>query len=656
MYLGKEENMKQEGRGKGITVFFLAVLMMISAVFFTEVPVNAASISKSTVTASIHSIGRYTIRVQWKKCSLADGYRIYRKTANGKYYAIKDVSKNTTSYLDKNLTSATQYQYAVRAFRKEGNSRVLSAYQSVITATKPEETTITAKADSYSQVTVSWKKVARADGYRIYRKEGAQKNWSFLADVSGSKTSYQDKKVSQNTKYVYTVRAYKKVGKIKLQADYMKGKQYIQSNTVQTPMKETISKNKITAKVVSRGSYSIKISWDKSRLAEGYYIYRKQVGKGNYKIIKTVGSNVTSYTDKNLTSATEYQYAVRGFRKETNGVRVQSAYQATAVCVTYPDRFKLNSLKAKADTSTQVTVSWYKIPRADGYIVYRKSVGQGWKRVTDVAASKTSYTDKTASPNTKYVYTVRAYKTCGNIKWQADYTESGKTIQTSSVTTPEKENTAKFNTYQKDVVKKILYAVESGGQVYGNQDYSNFTEAYANSSAEHAITIGAGQWYANEARRLLHLIHDTMSAKEYAVYDPKNLVWNDVKYKTEGGPLSWSSYRISKNSEKGKIMVKLISSKVGIKCQDQLMYEQIEDYENQIRKLGVTEIKSVAMLINVLHQGGYSAVVRILNKTEKPVTLDHIYAALNTDTGKHQVGAYKERQKRVYNWLKTYMK
>ena len=39
--------------------------------------------------------------------------------------------------------------------------------------------------------------------------------------------------------------------------------------------------------------------------------------------------------------------------------------------------------------------------------------------------------------------------------------------------------------------------------VYGQKDYADFTEAYTNSSAEHAITIGAGQWYGNEARTLL---------------------------------------------------------------------------------------------------------------------------------------------------------
>lgn len=44
------------------------------------------------------------------------------------------------------------------------------------------------------------------------------------------------------------------------------------------------------------------------------------------------------------------------------------------------------------------------------------------------------------------------------------------------------------------VLRKILYAVESGDQVYGKQDYSCFAGVGANCSNEKAITIGAGQW------------------------------------------------------------------------------------------------------------------------------------------------------------------
>lgn len=40
------------------------------------------------------------------------------------------------------------------------------------------------------------------------------------------------------------------------------------------------------------------------------------------------------------------------------------------------------------------------------------------------------------------------------------------------------------------VLRKILYAVESGDQTYGKQDYSAFAGVGANCDNEKAITIG----------------------------------------------------------------------------------------------------------------------------------------------------------------------
>ena len=55
------------------------------------------------------------------------------------------------------------------------------------------------------------------------------------------------------------------------------------------------------------------------------------------------------------------------------------------------------------------------------------------------------------------------------------------------------------------------------------------------------------------------------------------------------------------------------------------------------------------------YQGGYSAVTRVLAKTKKPYNLSNVYKALASDSG-NQVGTYKTRQAKVYQWLNTYMK
>ena len=66
------------------------------------------------------------------------------------------------------------------------------------------------------------------------------------------------------------------------------------------------------------------------------------------------------------------------------------------------------------------------------------------------------------------------------------------------------------------------------------------------------------------------------------------------------------------------------------------------------RIFGATDPAGQAMCANFRHQGGLSAVKRILAKTTKPYTLDSLYKACQSDTG-NQVGAYRAGRKWCMN-------
>lgn len=85
--------------------------------------------------------------------------------------------------------------------------------------------------------------------------------------------------------------------------------------------------------------------------------------------------------------------------------------------------------------------------------------------------------------------------------------------------------------------------------------------------------------------------------------------------------------------------------------QNNRIQKQMESHIAFAQKQGVSDVDALFMCANFIHQGGQSACTRILKKTQKPYTLDHLYAACKTDTG-NQVGAYKTRQQKVYGWLK----
>ena len=202
------------------------------------------------------------------------------------------------------------------------------------------------------------------------------------------------------------------------------------------------------------------------------------------------------------------------------------------------------------------------------------------------------------------------------------------------------------------VLRKILYAVETGGQVYGNQRYNAFIGAGANTPNEKAITIGAGQWYAGEAKRLLQKIQRGNPAL-FKKMDTQGLESDLLKK-------NWSTYAISPSSAKAKCIISIISSDLGIKCQDELMEEQIAEYSESIaKKYGTMPDDAMMECINIIHQGGASALQRILSKAKKPYTSETIYVALCTDPADprpNQVGDYTTRQKKVIEMIRKYAK
>ena len=200
------------------------------------------------------------------------------------------------------------------------------------------------------------------------------------------------------------------------------------------------------------------------------------------------------------------------------------------------------------------------------------------------------------------------------------------------------------------MLRKILYAVESGDQAYGKQDYSCFAGVGANCSNEKAITIGAGQWYAGEAKELLHRIQRA-NPKLFKDMDTAGLE-KDLLMK------NWDTYAVTAESAKGKCIVDIISTDLGKKCQDQYMEDQIQAYIPIIEKAYGTMPDSAMMeCINILHQGGFDALKRILSKTPEPYTADKIYVTLCRDPADptpNQVGDYTDRQKAVINMIHTY--
>ena len=205
---------------------------------------------------------------------------------------------------------------------------------------------------------------------------------------------------------------------------------------------------------------------------------------------------------------------------------------------------------------------------------------------------------------------------------------------------------AKYTQSQMNILIKIIAGVETGGQIYGKARYNDYTPAYANCSNETSCTIGAFQEYGNLAKGLLQEILNTYPST-FRKYDNAGIE-ADLKRTSWTG---YNCYSPARGSTKAKAIQAIISSSDGIKVQNSRVQKQMESHIVFAQKQGVSDVDALFMCANFIHQGGQSACTRILEKTQKPYTLDHLYAACKTDTG-NQVGAYKTRQQKVYGWLK----
>ena len=165
----------------------------------------------SGVSTAVRSSTYLTL--SWDKVSGASGYRIYKyNTSSKSYEKVTTISKGSTvSYKITGLTVATEYQFKVRAYKKTDTGTLWGSSSSAYKdCTKPAQTKNLKAATKSSAVTLTWSKVARAGGYRIYRYNSKTKKYEKIATVKGNKTfSYKDTKLKKGSTMKYKVRAYK---------------------------------------------------------------------------------------------------------------------------------------------------------------------------------------------------------------------------------------------------------------------------------------------------------------------------------------------------------------------------------------------------------------------------------------------------------------
>jgi hypothetical protein len=258
----------------------------------------------------------------------------------------------------------------------------------------------TARAISDTQIRLSWKDNSLDESqFLIERKPlgcTAAGAWTPFAVVAMNATAFTDTGLTANTTYGYRVRA----------ANALGYSDYSPCVAARTGLAGTpLVPDGLTA--TGLAASAIKLVWtDKSSNETGFRIYR-QADSAAWTLLKTLGANLTTYTDKTAAgnpTTTSYRYYVVA----CNGAGCSPA-TAMAVVPQAP-----TSLGATPAGSGRLKLGWTdKSAIESGFFILRRTgtcaATTAWARVGTAPANTVSFQNTGLTSGATYAYQVQAF-------------------------------------------------------------------------------------------------------------------------------------------------------------------------------------------------------------------------------------------------------
>jgi hypothetical protein len=151
---------------------------------------------------------------------------------------------------------------------------------------------------------------------------------------------------------------------------------------------------------------SVLLTWADNSINEtGFKIERQTGVDGVWTLVGTPVADATSFTDSTVVANTSYSYRVRA----TNAAGDSAASSFDPV-TTPAVALAPTGLTAAASASDRVELAWTDASPGitTGFKIERSTDGVNFTPLTTVAASATTYSDTTATPNLTYTYRVKA--------------------------------------------------------------------------------------------------------------------------------------------------------------------------------------------------------------------------------------------------------
>lgn len=242
-----------------------------------------------------------------KSFSLSTKTYTYDGTAKKPSVTIKDSKGNK-------LTNNEDYIVSYDSDCKEPGKHVAkilfrgnySGTKSLTYTVKPSKAKGLKATQTIKTLTLSWDKVAGADGYRIYKYNSSKKKYEHVKSVT-SGTQYKFTGLKSGTKFKFKVRAYTKDDGV-IWADY--------SSILETATKPTTPK--ITS-ISSKTKGKAVVKWSNVERESGFQLYYSTKKSSGFEKVKSYEPNKLAGSKSKLKSGKTYYFKVRAYRKTDSG-------------------------------------------------------------------------------------------------------------------------------------------------------------------------------------------------------------------------------------------------------------------------------------------------------------------------------------------------